>query len=128
MAQTVCVLLNADETARLEAVVADRNRPLRTRAARQDHPGFDGALAGAGGGEADRGEPAGGMALAGSLRSGRPSMGFCVTRREPPGKAPLTTAKTAKVARVLALTCSEPPGEVTHWTGRAMAQRPWASR
>jgi hypothetical protein len=26
------------------------------------------------------------------------------------------------VARVVALTCSEPPGEVTHWTGRAMAK------
>jgi len=26
------------------------------------------------------------------------------------------------VARVLALTCSEPPGETTHWTGRAMAK------
>jgi transposase len=26
------------------------------------------------------------------------------------------------VAKVLALTCAEPPGEVTHWTGRAMAQ------
>jgi len=28
---------------------------------------------------------------------------------------------TATVARVLALTCAEPPGETTHWTGRAMA-------
>ena len=36
-----------------------------------------------------------------------------------PGKAPLSTAK---VAEVLALTCSEPPGEVTHWTGRAVAK------
>jgi hypothetical protein len=26
------------------------------------------------------------------------------------------------VAEVLALTCSEPPGEVTHWTGRAVAR------
>ena len=26
------------------------------------------------------------------------------------------------VAKVLALTCSEPPGEATHWTGRAMAK------
>jgi len=25
------------------------------------------------------------------------------------------------VAKVVALTCAEPPGEVTHWTGRAMA-------
>ena len=36
-----------------------------------------------------------------------------------PGKArtPLSV-----VAQVVALTCSEPPGEVTHWTGRAMAE------
>ena len=35
-----------------------------------------------------------------------------------PGKAPLGDAT---VQRVVALTCAEPPGEVTHWTGRAMA-------
>ena len=29
MAQTVCVLVNAEEAARLEAIVADRNRPLK---------------------------------------------------------------------------------------------------
>ena len=28
----------------------------------------------------------------------------------------------ADVQRLIALTCSEPPGEVTHWTGRAMAK------
>jgi transposase len=36
-----------------------------------------------------------------------------------PGRAPMPTAT---VANVLALTCSEPPGQATHWTGRAMAQ------
>lgn len=29
---------------------------------------------------------------------------------------------TETVAEVLALTCSEPPGEVTHWTGRFVAR------
>ena len=29
MAQTVCVLVNAEEVVRLEAIVADRNRPLK---------------------------------------------------------------------------------------------------
>ena len=29
---------------------------------------------------------------------------------------------TATVAKVLALTCGVPPGEATHWTGRALAQ------
>ncbi len=36
-----------------------------------------------------------------------------------PGRPPLSTGG---VAKVLALTCSEPPGEATHWTGRAMAK------
>ncbi|CAA9294055.1 MAG: Mobile element protein [uncultured Chloroflexia bacterium] len=36
-----------------------------------------------------------------------------------PGRARLPAAT---VARVLALTCSEPPGAVTHWTGRAVAE------
>jgi len=36
-----------------------------------------------------------------------------------PGKPPLPDAD---VQRLIALTCSEPPGEVTHWTGRAMAK------
>ena len=39
------------------------------------------------------------------------------TRR--PGKAPLGDALAH---RVVALTCGEPPGEATHWTGRMMAQ------
>jgi hypothetical protein len=36
-----------------------------------------------------------------------------------PGKAPLGDAT---VHRVVALTCSEPPGEASHWIGRAMAR------
>jgi transposase len=36
-----------------------------------------------------------------------------------PGKAPLGDQT---VQRVVTLTCAEPPGEATHWTGRAMAK------
>ena len=36
-----------------------------------------------------------------------------------PGKAPLGDAT---VHWGVGLTCSEPPGEATHWTGRAMAK------
>ena len=39
-------------------------------------------------------------------------------KTRPPDTAMLATAT---VAKILALTCSEPPGQVTHWTGRAMA-------
>ena len=40
-------------------------------------------------------------------------------KTRPPGTAKLTTAT---VAKILALTCSKPPGQVTHWTGGAMAK------
>jgi hypothetical protein len=36
-----------------------------------------------------------------------------------PGKAPLGDQT---VQRIVTLTCTEPPGEATHWTGRAMAR------
>jgi hypothetical protein len=38
--------------------------------------------------------------------------------RKPPGLSPLPSAL---VDHVVALTLTEPPGEVAHWTGRAMA-------
>jgi len=37
----------------------------------------------------------------------------------PPGKPPLTAAA---IERVIEMTLAEPPGERTHWTGRAMAK------
>ena len=40
-------------------------------------------------------------------------------KTRPPGTAKLAMAT---VAKILALTCSEPQGQVTHWTGRAMAK------
>lgn len=40
-------------------------------------------------------------------------------KTQPPGKPPLPAAT---VAKGLELTCQPPPGEVTHWTGRAMAK------
>jgi transposase len=45
--------------------------------------------------------------------------GLLRDKTRPPGRAPMPTAT---VANVLVLTCSEPPGQATHWTGRAMAQ------
>ena len=36
-----------------------------------------------------------------------------------PGKKPVAIET---VNKVLALTCGDPPGEMTHWTGRAIAQ------
>jgi hypothetical protein len=72
------------------------------------------------------------LAMAGEAGVSRPSVwrwqqrfaeagvdGLLRDKTRLPGKAPLS-AET--VAKVLALPCSEPPGEVTHWTGRAVAR------
>jgi transposase len=45
--------------------------------------------------------------------------GLLRDKTRPPGKAPLSLSI---VAKVLSITCSEPPGEATHWTGRAVAE------
>ncbi|MBP1180978.1 hypothetical protein JOE48_002942 [Methylobacterium sp. PvR107] len=45
--------------------------------------------------------------------------GLLRDKTRPPGTPP---RPTETVAEVLALTCSEPPGEVTHWTGGAVAR------
>ena len=44
--------------------------------------------------------------------------GLLRDKTRPPGKAPLTAEI---VKRIVDLTLAEPPGETTHWTGRAMA-------
>ena len=45
--------------------------------------------------------------------------GLLRDKTRPPGTPPLP-AET--MARVVAMTCAEPPGAATHWTGRAMAK------
>ena len=45
--------------------------------------------------------------------------GLLRDKTRPPGTPPLPDET---VTRVVAMTCAEPPGEATHWTGRAMAQ------
>ena len=133
MAQTLCPLVTAEDRARLEAIVADRNRI-------QKHVTRARIVLGSG----DR------LAVAEVARRaevGRPAVwrwqrryaeagvdGLLRDRTRKPGKAPLGEAT---VRRVVALTCAEPPGETTHWTGRMMAdavgislrsvQRIWAA-
>src|SRR5512133_1572382 len=119
MAQEVSVLVSDDDRARLEAVVRDRNhshkhvqraRLVLLSAAR--------------------------LAVAEVARRAgvsRPAVwrwqrrfaeqgvsGLLRDKTRPPGTPPLP-ADT--VARVVAMTCAEPPGEATHWTGRAMAKQ-----
>ena len=118
MAQDICVIVDAEDRARLAVVVGDRNRPhkhvLRARIVLLS---------------ADRLPVA---QVARQTGVSRPSVwrwqrrfaeagvaGLLRDKTRPPGTPPLP-AET--VARVVALTCSEPLGEATHWTGRAMAK------
>src|SRR5829696_7872719 len=118
MAQSVCLVTSADDRARLEAIVADRNRPqkhvARARLVLLSADRLDVATVAR---RAGVGRPAvwrwqrryAEAGVAGLLRD--------KTRK--PGKAPLGAEA---VRRVVARTCAEPPGETTHWTGRMMAE------
>src|SRR5215468_6980946 len=99
MAQQVCVVLNNAEREELVAIAADRHAAQR---------------------------------VAQSIGVSRPTVwrwqqrfaeagveGLLRDKTRKPGKAPIAAQTTA---RVVALTCTEPPHEATHWTGRAMAE------
>ena len=118
MAQTVCVIVSASDRERLEAIASDRNRPQKhAERARV-------VLA------SMAGEPV--QRVAARLDVSRPMVwrwqqrfaeegaeGLLRDKTRQPGKLPIA-AET--VARVVAMTCTDPPHEATHWTGRAMAK------
>ena len=133
MAQSVCLVVSAGDRARLEGIVADRNRS-RKHVARARLVLLS----------ADRLDVA---ATARRAGISRPAVwrwqqryaeagvdGLLRDKTRKPGKAPLGDDLAR---RVVALTCAAPPGAVTHWTGRAMAaaagislrsvQRIWAA-
>ena len=114
----VCPLVTAADRARLEAIVADRNRAQKhvARARIILH-------------SAER-LPVAEVAKRAGV--GRPAVwrwqrrfaeagvdGLLRDASRKPGKPPVPAAV---VQRLIALTCAEPPGEATHWTGRAMAR------
>ena len=118
MAQQVCVVLSAAEREQLAAIAADRNRPRKHIERAQI------VLA-----AADR-RPA--QQVAQSIGVSRPTVwrwqqrfgesgidGLLRDRTRKPGKSPIAAATTA---RVVAMTCTEPPHEATHWTDRAMGK------
>jgi transposase len=118
MAQIVCPLISAEDRVRLEAIIADRNRA-------QKHVARARIILGS----AER-LPVAHVAKRAGV--GRPAVwrwqerfafagvdGLLRDATRKPGKAPLGDAT---IRRVVALTCAEPPGEATHWTGRAMAK------
>ena len=118
LAQSVCVIVSAVDWERLEAIVADRNqRQKYVERARI-------VLA-----SADR-RPA--LRIAQGIGLSRPTVwrwrqrfaeagveGLLRDKTRKPGKAPIATDKAAQL---VALTCTEPPHQATHWTGRAMAK------
>jgi transposase len=118
MAQTVCVIVSASDRKQLEAIAADRNRHRKhVERARV-------VLASAQGGSVQQ--------IAEQVGVSRPMVwrwqqrfaeqgvdGLLRDKTRKPGKSPIA-ADT--VARVVALTCGDPPGAATHWTGRAMAR------
>ena len=117
MAQTVCVLLSASDRRRLEAIASDRNQPRKhiervevVLAAASRRPVQQVAT------ETDVSRP---MVWRWQQRFAEEGVdGLLRDKTRKPGKPPHRRA----VQRVVALTCGEPPGEATHWTGRAMAK------
>jgi transposase len=118
MAQDLCVIVSAEDRARLAAIIDDRNRPLK-HIQRAQIILFS----------VDR-LPV--LQVARRAGVSRPAVwrwqkryaeagveGLLRDKTRPPGRKPVPSAT---VAEVLALTQSKPTGEATHWTGRAMAK------
>jgi len=118
MARTICVLVSASDRARLEATVANR-KALHKHVQRAKL-----ILESAGQAPVQR--------IAATVGVSRPMVwrwqqrfaeagveGLLRDKTRKPGKAPVPAEV---VARVVALTCSAPLHQATHWTGRAMAK------
>ena len=118
MAQTVCILPDDGERQRLASIVADPKRAQkyvwRTRIILTSMDRLNVAE------------------IARRVGVSRPCVwrwqqryaeagvdGLLRDKTRKPGKAPLGLSIEE---RVITLTCSQPPGEATHWTGRAMAK------
>ena len=118
MAQTVNVIVCAEDRERLHAIIGDRNRPLKhiQRAkivlfSAERFPVLEVAR------RAGVSRPA---VWRWQRRYGEQGVdGLLRDKTRKPGRAPLSAKM---IAKVLELTCSEPPGEAAHWTGRAMAK------
>ena len=118
MAQTLCPLVSAEDRQRLAAIIADRNCPqkhvARARIVLLSADRLDVAAVAR---EAGISRPAVWRWQRRYAEAGVDGLLRDKTRK--PGKAPLGDALTAKV---VALTCAEPLGEATHWTGRMLAK------
>ena len=118
MAQTVCILPNDNDRQRLAAIIADRNRAQKiVKRARIIVASVDRQNVAAISRVAGVSRPA---VWRWQQRYAEEGVGGLLRdKTRKPGKPPLGRAVEEQV---IAHTCSEPPGEVTHWTGRAMAK------
>src|SRR3954464_6310313 len=116
MAQSVCLVVSAGDRARLEAIVADRNRPQKHVArARLVLLSADRLHVAAIARRAGISRPAVSRWQRRYAEAGVDGLLRDKTRK--PGKAPLGDDSAR---RVVALTCAGPPGDVTHWPASAM--------
>jgi transposase len=118
MVQTVSIMVSAEDRARLRGLVEDRNSAQKhAQRARiilhsaERLPGLEGAR------RSGASRPA---VWRWQLRYAEQGVdGLLRDKTRKPGRAPLPPET---VAKVLALPCSEAPGNATHWTGRAVAK------
>ena len=118
MAQTLSVIVSPEDRARLASIIGDRSRPLKhIQRARiilysaERLPVLEVARL------AQVSRPAVWRWQRHFAEDGVERLLREGSRKPGKARTPLSV-----VAQVVALTCSEPPGEVTHWTGRAMAE------
>ena len=132
MREGISIEMSAADRGRLERIVADRNSPQkhvwRARIILATAQGCGTAEIMR---RAEVSKPSSGAGRSGSCARAWP--GCCATRPASPDCRPCRQ----RGRRVVALTLGDPPGETTHWTGRAMAaasgvslrsvQRIWAA-
>ena len=112
MAQSGCVLPPAEDRERLLANRRGSQSSARTCAVGAHHSVFGRPPACAGSGAVRGRQRTRGLARAGAIRwAARRGLSRDKTRK--PARAPLSATV---VAKVMDLTCSEPPGYATHWT------------
>jgi Homeodomain-like domain len=118
MAQEVCVVVGDGERARLVAIAADRNHAQKhVQRARIILLSAERLAVAEVARQAGVSRPAVWRWQARYAQAGVD--GLLRDKTRPPGRAPVPIET---MAQVLALTCSRPPGQATHWTGRAMAK------
>ena len=123
MAEDVCVIVGAEDRARLAAIIGDQNRPLKhiqrvriVLISADRLPAVE---------VARRAEVSRPVVWRWQRRYAEEGVDGLLRDKTRPGKPRLPPAT---VAKVLALIYAEPPGETTHWTGRAMANAVGISR